>query len=188
MSDATIVELVLGAALAVASFLLFSILKRLLLDEVVGWLPIFTAGIARAASAFVPLEHRERYREEWLAELKELGDRKVYGLLWALRVLFRSWATRPGRTPARKTEVSSTPPSPPDPLPPPRFVAATDSARVTESARVFISFVVERTRPPYWDDIRAEMGEPGQHDLAGELEDATQRFERLLGEDGDPVL
>lgn len=50
--------------LAVAAALL-----GLIVNELYGWLPWLGARLVRRAARFLPDEYRERYEEEWLAEL-----------------------------------------------------------------------------------------------------------------------
>ena len=77
------VVLILGG---VALLLVLAIAKKLVVDEVSGWLMPLSAQLVRKAAAQLPRQS-DRYEEEWLAELEALRDRKLSGLLFAVRVL-----------------------------------------------------------------------------------------------------
>ena len=83
---------------------LLGILASILASEIVGFCPEISRWLVRRAVGLLPKESRERYAEEWNAEIDvlEQSGRNVSTLLWALRVL--AGAPRIGRilrTPAK---------------------------------------------------------------------------------------
>jgi lipopolysaccharide/colanic/teichoic acid biosynthesis glycosyltransferase len=68
--------------LAVAAALL-----GLIVNELYGWLPWLGARLVRRAARFLPDEYRERYEEEWLAELQALPTRGLASVFFAVSTL-----------------------------------------------------------------------------------------------------
>ncbi len=66
--------------------LALAVLKKLLVDEISGSLTSLSEHLIRLASARLA-GHAERYREEWLAELAALKERRISGLRYAVGVL-----------------------------------------------------------------------------------------------------
>jgi len=81
--------LVIILAVIFASVLL-PVLQKLIGDEVSASLPYVSAWLVRTAANRLPLDTRARYKEEWLAALHELGERRLQAMLWALSVLHKS--------------------------------------------------------------------------------------------------
>jgi hypothetical protein len=63
-----------------------SVAKKLVVDEVSGWLTLLSECLIRRAAEHLPRQG-ERYAEEWLGELAALGDRRLSGLWHAWSVL-----------------------------------------------------------------------------------------------------
>jgi lipopolysaccharide/colanic/teichoic acid biosynthesis glycosyltransferase len=63
-----------------------AVLLNLLADEVVDWCPWLTERLLRRAARVLPEAHRDRYQEEWLAEVEALPGRFAR-LAMALRIL-----------------------------------------------------------------------------------------------------
>ena len=82
----------------------------LLVTEGYGWLPWLAARAIARATRLMSEEHRERYEDEWLAELEALPTKGVASLLFALRILAaapktaRALSERP-RSPVTKHAV-----------------------------------------------------------------------------------
>src|SRR4051794_20725118 len=55
-------------------------------DELKGWLALIAGGLVSLAVARVPEGERDRYREEWLAELLAYQPRPLSALAFAIRV------------------------------------------------------------------------------------------------------
>jgi lipopolysaccharide/colanic/teichoic acid biosynthesis glycosyltransferase len=66
----------------------------LVVTEAYGWLPWLSERLIRRATRVLPHQHRERYEEEWLAELDLLPTRGIASLLFAVRILVRARSTR----------------------------------------------------------------------------------------------
>jgi lipopolysaccharide/colanic/teichoic acid biosynthesis glycosyltransferase len=62
----------------------FAMLKTLLTDEARAWLPHIARALARAAGRRLPVEHRKRYKEEWLAEIEAYSDRPLSAVVRAV--------------------------------------------------------------------------------------------------------
>ncbi len=75
--------------LACVAFLAFAVVKKLLVDELSGWLTALSEALIRLASARLSLR-AEHYRAQWLAHLAALEERRISGLRYALSVLRRS--------------------------------------------------------------------------------------------------
>ena len=58
----------------------------LLVGEVTGWLPWLTSQVVRASTRRLPAAERERYAEEWQAELKAWPGGDLTRLLFAVRI------------------------------------------------------------------------------------------------------
>lgn len=68
---------------------LLGFLASFLASEILGFCPVIAKWLVRRAVRFLPEESRERFTEEWGAEVDmlERSGRKATTLLWALRVL-----------------------------------------------------------------------------------------------------
>jgi GT2 family glycosyltransferase len=71
----------------VASVLAASLLLPLLQQEAWGWCPVLAKRLVRIAAACVPIDERERYREEWLAEVEAFDGRHLSMVMMAARIL-----------------------------------------------------------------------------------------------------
>jgi 3-deoxy-D-manno-octulosonic-acid transferase len=73
------------------------LLSSIFVSEIIGWLPTVSRCIIRGATRLLPADNRDRFADEWNAEIDvlERSDRKVSTLLWALRVFIE--APRTGR-------------------------------------------------------------------------------------------
>jgi lipopolysaccharide/colanic/teichoic acid biosynthesis glycosyltransferase len=67
---------------------------QLVVAEAFGWLPRIAQHLIRRAVRRLPSEHRERYAEEWLADLDELPVKGVSSVLFALHVVVRTPSMR----------------------------------------------------------------------------------------------
>jgi len=86
-----------GLILAIGTFALglgWVIFQALIADELSGWAPYATRALIGIASRRLPAQCRDRYREEWLAEAEQLGDRPLTAFGYALRVLARAASVR----------------------------------------------------------------------------------------------
>jgi lipopolysaccharide/colanic/teichoic acid biosynthesis glycosyltransferase len=61
-----------------------AVLKALLTDEARAWLPYLARAFVRAAARRLPVEHHERYEEEWLAEVEAYSDRPLSAVVRAV--------------------------------------------------------------------------------------------------------
>jgi NitT/TauT family transport system permease protein len=66
-----------------------SVIIGLLQQEAWGWCASLAKGLVRVAARLVPPGHRDRYREEWLAELEELQGRNL--AMVALSMVALAW-------------------------------------------------------------------------------------------------
>jgi lipopolysaccharide/colanic/teichoic acid biosynthesis glycosyltransferase len=80
-----------SAALSIAGIVIlfvvaiaFAVLKTLLTDEARAWLPHIARALARATARRLPVEHRKRYEEEWLAEIDAYSDRPLSAVVRAV--------------------------------------------------------------------------------------------------------
>jgi hypothetical protein len=94
--------------------LVVTILTALVTDDVKGWLPHIARGMTRSAARRLPPDHRERYKEEWLAELEAYSDRRLTALFRACWLWLGARAMkaalgkeRPGRVPLRDRVVAA---------------------------------------------------------------------------------
>jgi hypothetical protein len=78
------------AFLGIAILCITATLAKLSSDEVSGWIPVWSIRLLDSAVAIIPPEHRDRYREEWLAELAAFHGRRVSGLRFAWRLRRRA--------------------------------------------------------------------------------------------------
>jgi hypothetical protein len=67
-----------------------AVLSKLLADECKAWMPCFTKWLIRHASALLPEDQRERYKEEWQSHIDETpGDigkiLAAMGFVWAAK-------------------------------------------------------------------------------------------------------
>jgi hypothetical protein len=71
----------------VAGGLATYLLMPLLQEEAWGWCPVLAKALVRLAARLVPFEHRERYRDEWLAEVEAFQGRNLSMVIMAARIL-----------------------------------------------------------------------------------------------------
>lgn len=64
-----------------------AVLAAMLGAEAIAWCRPVHRWMLRRAAAVLPVDQRDRYLEEWLAELQEVPDGPVTRSLWALRIL-----------------------------------------------------------------------------------------------------
>lgn len=125
-----------------------AILAKLSGDEISGWLPVWSMRFLESAVSRVPADHRERYREEWKAELAAFRDRRLAGLrfAWRLRRRARSVNEALSETEGVGDVFQAEPPVVRKPL-------------EAEVVAEIIRRVVERTRPKDddWEEILEEM-------------------------------
>jgi GT2 family glycosyltransferase len=72
---------------AMAGLLAAYLLVPLLQQEAWGWCPVLATRLVRLAAGFVPFDQRERYREEWLAEVEAFEGRNLSMVMMAARIL-----------------------------------------------------------------------------------------------------
>jgi hypothetical protein len=70
------------------------VLLPLILQEFVDWCPWLASRMIRVASQALPPAFRDRYRDEWLAEMEELPGGRLTRLAFAVRVLVTAPRTR----------------------------------------------------------------------------------------------
>lgn len=70
------------------------VVQSLLSDEVRGWIPHLSRRLLVLAAARLDRPHRERYSEEWLADLSAFADRPLTGLWHAVQVLLHAREVR----------------------------------------------------------------------------------------------
>jgi lipopolysaccharide/colanic/teichoic acid biosynthesis glycosyltransferase len=76
----------------VLAFLITAVIVPMLVSEFTDWLPWLAARLVRAAARTLPPDARERYAEEWLAELDAVPG-KLSKLALAVRIFARAPAT-----------------------------------------------------------------------------------------------
>jgi len=85
---------------AVLLWLFLAVALPMLLQEFMNACPRLARGLVRLASSLIPPAHRDRYLEEWLAELDELEGLQLTMLATAARILLfaptTGWALRGG--------------------------------------------------------------------------------------------
>ena len=75
-----------GCAVSIIVLFLSLVFIPLLVGEVTGWLPWLTSQVVRASTRRLPAAERERYAEEWQAELKAWPGGDLTRLLFAVRI------------------------------------------------------------------------------------------------------
>ena len=70
------------------------VLQALFTDEARGWLPHLARAVVRRAARRLPPAHRERYEDEWLAELAAYSDRRLTALVRACSLWIGARAMR----------------------------------------------------------------------------------------------
>src|SRR6266508_6424697 len=70
-------------AVGFAAYLLVPLMQQ----EAWGWCPVLARRLVRLAACLVPLEHRDRYREEWLTEVEAFEGRNLSMVVMAARIL-----------------------------------------------------------------------------------------------------
>jgi hypothetical protein len=83
----TIGALLLGG-LGLCLLVVLAVVRKIVVDEVSGWITPLSERLIRAAVNRLPPQRRRRYEAEWLAELATLRDRRLTGALLAVS-LFR---------------------------------------------------------------------------------------------------
>jgi hypothetical protein len=81
------IDAVVLGGLALCVLTVVAVVKKLVVDEVTGWITPLSERIIRAAASRLPAQTRQRYEEEWLAELATLRDRRLSGVWVALSLL-----------------------------------------------------------------------------------------------------
>jgi hypothetical protein len=71
------------------AWIVLAVIAALLGAEVIAWCPPLQRLLLRRAAAALPEAHRERYLEEWTAELNELPNGPITRLLFATSLLLR---------------------------------------------------------------------------------------------------
>jgi hypothetical protein len=66
------------------------VIVQLIAEEVSGWLPIWSRALLSGAIKRLPAAQRDRYRDEWLAELSAYRGRPLGGALFAWRLRRRA--------------------------------------------------------------------------------------------------
>lgn len=79
---------------AIASVVVAAVAHALLVDEARAWLPHVSRWLVRRAARRLPEEQRERYEEEWLAELASWSDRPISAVGKAAHIRSRARAMR----------------------------------------------------------------------------------------------
>lgn len=90
----------LGVCAALVLTVVVPVIINVVSTEVTGWLPYLSATIVRRAARRLPAAIQERYVGEWLAELAQLDDRRLYGVVWA-------WSIRRSVTQIRAAYASA---------------------------------------------------------------------------------
>jgi hypothetical protein len=134
-----VINLILGAGVGALGLLIaiaISVAAKLGGEEFSGWIPVWTRGLLRSAVRHLPVAQRDRYREEWQAELAAYKRRPLAGILFVWRLRRRahsvSEAILEEEDLGRFPEVNPFPAS--RPLTP-------------EAIAVIVRRVVERSRP-----------------------------------------
>lgn len=158
-----------SSAVAGVLGLLLVFLVRAITAEAMGWLPALSWACLRSAAKRLPVEYQERYAQEWRAELATLRDRRLWAIVWAIRV--RVKASSMGAELERDAAATE----------PPRLGGQTlDAPTVAE----IVAAVVERTEThrPDWGEIAEQMrGElRDTQDVSVELEKIAERYRKLL--------
>jgi hypothetical protein len=78
----------IGLILAVTSRVLVGVLTA----EVLAWLPNLSRSLVLSAARPQPPECRERFTEEWQAEIDAYGERRLAALKWAISLRLRAHA------------------------------------------------------------------------------------------------
>jgi lipopolysaccharide/colanic/teichoic acid biosynthesis glycosyltransferase len=74
--------------------LLAAAIVNALIAECFGWFPWIAEQLIQCAVKRLPRKVRERYQEEWLAELEVLPGREISALVFAIRILMRASKVR----------------------------------------------------------------------------------------------
>jgi hypothetical protein len=154
------VSLVAALLLAVGSLVV--IVQNVLTDEAWGWLPRLAQSLVRSAVRRLDPSRRDRYQEEWRAELDQFDDRRLTGLAWALRVWLRAGAMRAGST--------------------------TDFSSERNESELPAALAARRYVVDEWHDFVAAISEPGLGDVEPSIQAASARFEARLADVRSPAL
>ena len=76
---------ILLVAVGCVLFVLIAVVKKLLVDEIAGWIPLVNEHLIRASARRLPRDS-DRYESEWLGELAEFEERRLSALVFALRI------------------------------------------------------------------------------------------------------
>lgn len=79
---------------AIVGVIVAAVTQSLLVDEARAWLPHLSRWLVQRAAHRLPEEQRERYQEEWLAELASWSDRPISAVARAAHIRWRSRAMR----------------------------------------------------------------------------------------------
>jgi hypothetical protein len=77
----------------ILGFILNLVIVPILVIEFTDWLPWLATRMIRAAARILPLAARERYSEEWLAELEAIPGGGLSKLAFAIRICIRARLT-----------------------------------------------------------------------------------------------
>lgn len=90
MSDLEILAAAGGMLAAILGAVITAMVARLASDELSGWLPIWTRGLLASSIKKLPAAQRQRYRDEWHAELVSYRGRRVAALSFVVRLRLRA--------------------------------------------------------------------------------------------------
>lgn len=91
MSIAIAVAIVAGSAMGLV---IAAVVQALLVDEARAWLPHITRSLIRSSARRLPAKQRDRYREEWLAEVANWNDRPISALAKAASIRLHARSVR----------------------------------------------------------------------------------------------
>lgn len=154
---------ILGVALTSAVLPLFQ-------DELRAWIPFASRRLIRLAARGIPAAHRNRYAEEWSAELRAFDDRKLTAFAWAVRVLLRSLRMRAALQEPDRPAESKAPPQ----------VVLSAAEHVTAPMPPYLADLLERTRRFTWAEVVRDMDDPTIERVEADLAVIEQRFEALI--------
>jgi hypothetical protein len=131
----------------VALLLLLAVVQQVAAEEASGWMRVLARWLVRRAASRLPARSRERYEQEWLAELLSISDRPVTGLVFAIGV------RRSARQTGAELEASSVTDRDPTPVSRPLL----DPAAMER----LVARLVEETKPgrSAWDAALEAMRE-----------------------------
>lgn len=77
----------------------------LVVGEIFDFFPFVAERLIRRATMLLPADDRERYLNEWLAEVEAVPGRRFFRLIWAVRVLCRAPGTARALGQPRRPEL-----------------------------------------------------------------------------------